>query len=186
MRVAVPRAWVRARRTILSADTVSFLAAAILYYFASADVKGFAFTLGLSTILDLVVVFLFTHPIVSSLSRSASFGSARFSGLGSVRVGGIATSDDVPVEPRRRPKRTRRAAAAETSPKVAVLDEDDQVIDAGESADDADAVVDESGEAESPPEPRRRTTPQAGTAAERAAARRARMREQGDDGKEQR
>ncbi len=45
-RVAVPRAWVRARRTILSADTVSFLAAAILYYFASADVKGFAFTLG--------------------------------------------------------------------------------------------------------------------------------------------
>jgi hypothetical protein len=67
-----------------------------------------------------------------------------------------------------------------------VLDEDDQVIDAGESADDADAVVDESGEAESPPEPRRRTTPQAGTAAERAAARRARMREQGDDGKEQR
>ena len=70
MRVAVPRAWVRARRTILSADTVSFLAAAILYYFAAGDVKGFAFTLGLSTILDLVVVFLFTHPIVSLLSRS--------------------------------------------------------------------------------------------------------------------
>ena len=69
MRVAVPRAWVRARRTILSADTVSFLAAAILYYFAAGDVKGFAFTLGLSTILDLVVVFLFTHPLVSLLSR---------------------------------------------------------------------------------------------------------------------
>ena len=49
MRVAVPRAWVRARRTILSADTVSFLAAAVLYYFAAGDVKGFAFTLGLST-----------------------------------------------------------------------------------------------------------------------------------------
>ncbi len=71
VRVAVPRAWVRARRTILSADTVSFLAAAILYYFAAGDVKGFAFTLGLSTILDLVVVFLFTHPLVSLLSRSA-------------------------------------------------------------------------------------------------------------------
>ena len=71
MRVAVPRAWVRARRTILSADTVSFLAAAILYYFAAGDVRGFAFTLGLSTILDLVVVFLFTHPLVSLLSRSA-------------------------------------------------------------------------------------------------------------------
>jgi len=57
----VPRAWVRARRTILSADAVSFLAAVILYYFAAGDVKGFAFTLGLSTILDLVVVFMF-HP----------------------------------------------------------------------------------------------------------------------------
>ncbi|HKC27925.1 MAG TPA: protein translocase subunit SecD, partial [Jatrophihabitans sp.] len=90
LRVAVPRAWVRARRTVLSADTVSFLAAAILYYFASADVKGFAFTLGMSTILDLVVVFLFTHPIVSLLSRMRSFGSARFTGLSSVRVGGIA------------------------------------------------------------------------------------------------
>lgn len=76
MRVAVPRAWTRARRTILSADTVSFLAAAVLYYFAAGDVKGFAFTLGLSTVLDLVVVFLFTHPMVSALSRSAAFGSS--------------------------------------------------------------------------------------------------------------
>ena len=90
MRVAVPRAWVRARRTILSADTVSFLAAAILYYFAAGDVRGFAFTLGLSTILDLVVVFLFTHPLISLLSRSKAFGSARFTGLDSVRAGGVA------------------------------------------------------------------------------------------------
>ncbi|TAM88954.1 MAG: protein translocase subunit SecD, partial [Jatrophihabitans sp.] len=84
-RVAIPRAWVRARRTILSADTVSFLAAAILYYFAAGDVKGFAFTLGLSTILDLVVVFLFTHPLVSYLSRFPAFGSKRFTGLDAVR-----------------------------------------------------------------------------------------------------
>jgi preprotein translocase subunit SecD len=88
-RVAVPRAWERARRTILSADAVSFLAAATLYYFAAGDVKGFAFTLGLSTILDLVVVFLFTHPIVSLFSRSAAFGSARFTGLDHVRVAGM-------------------------------------------------------------------------------------------------
>ena len=90
-RVAIPRAWVRARRTILSADAVSFLAAATLYYFAAGDVRGFAFTLGLSTVLDLVVVFLFTHPIVSLFSRSAAFGSARFTGLNHVRVGGIAS-----------------------------------------------------------------------------------------------
>ena len=83
-RSAVPRAWVRARRTILSADAVSFLAAAILYLLAIGDVKGFAFTLGLSTVLDLVVVFLFTHPLMAVLSRVKSFGTNRFSGLGRV------------------------------------------------------------------------------------------------------
>jgi preprotein translocase subunit SecD len=63
---------------------VSFLAAAILYVLAIGDVKGFAFTLGLSTVLDLVVVFLFTHPLLAVLSRFRSFGSSRFSGLGRV------------------------------------------------------------------------------------------------------
>ncbi|HEU5268717.1 MAG TPA: SecD/SecF family protein translocase subunit, partial [Jatrophihabitans sp.] len=98
-RVAIPRAWERARRTILSADTVSFLAAATLYYFAAGDVKGFAFTLGMSTIIDLVVVFLFTHPLVSLFSRSAAFGSARFTGLSNVRAGGIATREEAVPEP---------------------------------------------------------------------------------------
>ncbi|PRZ40610.1 preprotein translocase subunit SecD [Antricoccus suffuscus] len=79
---AVPRAWVRARRTILSADAVSFLAAAILYFLTVGEVKGFAFTLGLSTVLDLIVVFLFTHPLVSWLSRFRWFASPTFSGLG--------------------------------------------------------------------------------------------------------
>ncbi|MCF6507546.1 protein translocase subunit SecD [Blastococcus sp. MG754426] len=84
LRSAVPRAWVRARRTILSADAVSFLAAAILYVLAIGDVKGFAFTLGMSTVLDLVVVFLFTHPLMAVLSRFKGFGRNRFSGLGRV------------------------------------------------------------------------------------------------------
>jgi preprotein translocase subunit SecD len=87
MRSSVPRAWVRARRTILSADAVSFLAAAILYWLAAGQVKGFAFTLGLSTILDLLIVFLFTHPLVALLSRSTTFSSARVSGLGALRPG---------------------------------------------------------------------------------------------------
>ena len=90
-RVAIPRAWHRSRRTILSADTVSFLAAATLYYFAAGEVKGFAFTLGLSTVIDLIVVFLFTHPLVALFSRSAAFGSARFTGLNQARTGGVAT-----------------------------------------------------------------------------------------------
>src|SRR4051794_22759893 len=85
LRSAVPRAWVRARRTILSADAVSFLAALILYLLAIGDVKGFAFTLGMSTVLDLVVVFLFTHPLMAVLARFKSFGSSRMSGLGQVQ-----------------------------------------------------------------------------------------------------
>nr|WP_246324858.1 protein translocase subunit SecD [Petropleomorpha daqingensis] len=98
LRSAVPRAWVRARRTILSADAVSFLAAAILYVLAIGDVKGFAFTLGLSTVLDLVIVFLFTHPLLAVLSRWRSFGSSRMSGLGRVdkagrKPRGLATAE---------------------------------------------------------------------------------------------
>jgi preprotein translocase subunit SecD len=87
-RSAVPRGWVRARRTILSADAVSFLAAAVLYILAVGQVKGFAFTLGMSTVLDLVVVFLVTHPLVALASNSRVFGSPALSGLGEVaRIG---------------------------------------------------------------------------------------------------
>jgi preprotein translocase subunit SecD len=87
-RSAVPRGWVRARRTILSADAISFLASAVLYLLAVGQVKGFAFTLGLSTVLDLVVVFLVTHPLVALASNSRVFGSPALSGLGPVaRIG---------------------------------------------------------------------------------------------------
>jgi preprotein translocase subunit SecD len=81
-RSAVPRGWVRARRTILSADAVSFLAAAVLYMLAIGQVRGFAFTLGLSTVLDLIVVFLVTHPLVALAAKSRVFGSPALSGLG--------------------------------------------------------------------------------------------------------
>lgn len=87
-RSAVPRGWVRARRTILSADAVMFLAAAVLYWLAVGTVKGFAFTLGMSTVLDLVVVFLVTHPLVALASNSRVFSSPSLSGLGAVaRIG---------------------------------------------------------------------------------------------------
>ncbi len=87
-RSAVPRSWERARRTILTADAVSFLAAAVLYILAIGEVRGFAFTLGMSTVLDLVVVFLVTHPLVVLVSRSKRFGKPGLSGLGSVaRIG---------------------------------------------------------------------------------------------------
>jgi preprotein translocase subunit SecD len=88
LRAAVERGWTRARRTILVSDTVSFLAAALLYYFAIGDVKGFAFTLGLTTVIDVVVVFLFTKPMVTLLARTRFFSSGHpLSGLDPVRLG---------------------------------------------------------------------------------------------------
>jgi preprotein translocase subunit SecD len=80
-RSAVDRAWVRARRTILSADTVSILAALILYFFSVGAVRGFAATLGLSTLLDIAVVFLFTRPLISILSRYKWFSRSRLTGF---------------------------------------------------------------------------------------------------------
>lgn len=87
-RSAVPRGWVRARRTILSADAVSFLAAAVLYVLAVGQVKGFAFTLGMSTVLDLVVVFLVTHPLVAMASHSRLLAQPGLSGLGAAQRAG--------------------------------------------------------------------------------------------------
>jgi preprotein translocase subunit SecD len=88
-RSAVPRAWVRSRRTILSADAVSFLASAILYVIAVGQVKGFAFTLGMSTVLDLVVVFLVTHPLVVMASKSKFLSNPKVSGLGGAQQAGV-------------------------------------------------------------------------------------------------
>jgi len=87
-RSAVPRGWERAKRTILSADAVTLLSAIILYILAVGDVKGFAFTLGLSTVLDLVVVFLVTHPLVSLAADLRAFRSPKLSGLGAVAAAG--------------------------------------------------------------------------------------------------
>ncbi|MBX6371742.1 MAG: protein translocase subunit SecD, partial [Acidothermus sp.] len=82
LRSAVEKGWVRARRTIVSADLVSLLAAIILYWLAVGDVRGFAFTLGLSTIVDLFIVFAFTKPLITLLARTAFFGNGhRLSGL---------------------------------------------------------------------------------------------------------
>jgi len=88
-RSAVPRAWIRSRRTILSADAVSFLASAILYVIAVGQVKGFAFTLGMSTVLDLVVVFLVTHPLVTLASKSKFLSNPKVSGLGGAQQAGV-------------------------------------------------------------------------------------------------
>ena len=91
LRAAVERGWARARRTILVSDTVSFLAAALLYYFAIGSVRGFAFTLGLTTVIDVLVVFTFTKPVITLLARTKFYGRGhRLSGLDPARLGARA------------------------------------------------------------------------------------------------
>jgi preprotein translocase subunit SecD len=100
LRPAVERAWPRARRTILVSDFVSFLAAAVLYIVSVGKVQGFAFTLGLTTLLDVFVVFLFTKPLMTLLARTRFFGGGhKWSGLDPQRLG----AKPAPIRGRRRP-----------------------------------------------------------------------------------
>ncbi len=108
-RVAVDRAWPSARRTMLSADTVSFLAAAVLYVLSVGSVRGFAFTLGLSTLVDVLIMFIFTKPVVSLLVRRPFFATSRFSGLALAAVRG--RSDETAPVPARLAKREKAGVA---------------------------------------------------------------------------
>jgi len=88
MRVAVEAGWVRARTTCLAADAVSLLAAVVLFIFAIGVVKGFAFALGLSTLIDIAVFFFFTKPMVSWLAKSSFFNQGhKMSGLDAESLG---------------------------------------------------------------------------------------------------
>ncbi|GAA2437341.1 protein translocase subunit SecD [Streptomyces pulveraceus] len=108
LRPAVERAWPRARRTILVSDFVSFLAAAVLFVVTVGKVQGFAFTLGLTTLLDVVVVFLFTKPVMTLMARTKFFaGGHPWSGLDPKRLG---------AKP---PLRRSRRVNAPTDPKEA-------------------------------------------------------------------
>ncbi|MGW1428958.1 protein translocase subunit SecD [Streptomyces sp. NPDC002431] len=109
LRPAVERAWPRARRTILVSDFVSFLAAAVLFVVTVGKVQGFAFTLGLTTLLDVVVVFFFTKPVMTIMARKKFFASGHpWSGLDPKRLG---------AKPPLR--RSRRATAPTSDPKEA-------------------------------------------------------------------
>ncbi len=102
LRQSVETGWVRARATILAADAVSMLAAVVLFIFAIGVVKGFAFALGLTTFIDIFVVFFFTKPMVTLLSRTKFFGQGnKWSGLDREHLG----------MPPLAPKRARHAPA---------------------------------------------------------------------------
>ncbi|MCT9139364.1 protein translocase subunit SecD [Streptomyces violarus] len=108
LRPAVERAWPRARRTILVSDFVSFLAAAVLFAVTVGKVQGFAFTLGLTTLLDVVVVFLFTKPLLTLMARRPFFANGhKWSGLDPKSLG---------AQP---PLRRTRRPAAPADPKEA-------------------------------------------------------------------
>lgn len=75
LRAAVEAGWARAKGTILVADGVNLIAAVVLYILASSGVRGFAFTLGLTTLIDLAIFWLFTHPLLTILARNKFFAS---------------------------------------------------------------------------------------------------------------
>ncbi|WP_275779545.1 protein translocase subunit SecD [Paenarthrobacter sp. Y-19] len=114
---AVENGWKRAKRTVLASKAVNLLAALVLYFVAVGNVRGFAFTLGLTALADLLVVFMFTHPMLQVLARTKFFGEGhRFSGLSPDRLGAVPlyrgagrlrTPDDKPT-----PVRPRNAGAA--------------------------------------------------------------------------
>jgi preprotein translocase subunit SecD len=98
LRTSVETGWVRARSTILAADAVSMLAALVLFIFAIGVVKGFAFALGLTTFIDVFVVFFFTKPVITLLARTKFFGQGhKWSGLDRQHLG------MPPLKPRPRP-----------------------------------------------------------------------------------
>jgi preprotein translocase subunit SecD len=94
LRTAVETGWIRARRTILIADFVSLIAAVLLYFFAVGGVRGFAFTLGLTTVIDLIIIFVFTKPALVLVSRMKFFNSGhRLSGFSSKSLGMPTTKE---------------------------------------------------------------------------------------------
>ena len=88
LRAAVEEGWDRAKRTILVSDAVNLVAAVVLYLLAVGGVQGFAFTLGVTTVIDIAVIFLFTHPMMELLIRTRFFGQGhKLSGLDPEHLG---------------------------------------------------------------------------------------------------
>lgn len=112
LKSALQAGWVKARGTIIISDAVQLLSAVVLFLLAVGSVKGFAFMLGLTTIIDLVVVFFFTKPLVELLGRTKFFGEGhKLSGLDADHMG---VSRDSLLG-----RRFRRTSARTTTPQEA-------------------------------------------------------------------
>ncbi len=103
LRQACDSGWVRARRTLLAADFVTLLAAVVLYFLSIGSVRGFAFILGLTTVIDLIIAFWFTHPVVVLLGRRKFMqGGSKWTGLDPERLGGHSAADTLAGRSRRK------------------------------------------------------------------------------------
>ena len=98
LRVAVETGWIRARRTIVVADLVSGISSIVLYVVSVGSVRGFAFTLGLTTIIDLIIIFFFTKPLLSLMAKSKYLqNGGRFSGVSPRSVGLVKATEEARV-----------------------------------------------------------------------------------------
>ena len=124
LRAAVEEGWDRAKRTILVSDAVNLVAAVVLYLLAVGGVQGFAFTLGITTIIDIAVIFLFTHPMMELLIRTRFFGEGhKLSGLDPEHLGAknsLVYAWSCVVNPRRQRTRAKRPATVCRLPSDAV------------------------------------------------------------------
>ena len=114
LRQACDSGWVRARRTLLAADFVTLLAAVVLYFLSIGSVRGFAFILGLTTVIDLIIAFWFTHPVVVLMGRRKFMqGGSKWSGLDPERLGGHSALDTLAGQSRRKRRDDYQSSTAE-------------------------------------------------------------------------
>ena len=147
LRTAIDEGWKHARRTILVSDAVNLVAAIVLYFLAVGGVQGFAFTLGVTTCVDLAIIILFTHPMMEWIVRFRFFGEGhRLSGLDPEHLGATsstygkgreAVADRVTGSLARRKAEARRNAE---SPEGAVEESDGEASDDEAEQQDGDAV----------------------------------------------
>ena len=114
LRQACDSGWVRARRTLLAADFVTLLAAVVLYFLSIGSVRGFAFILGLTTVIDLIIAFWFTHPVVVLLGRMKFMqGRSKWSGLDPERLGAHSALESISGRSRRKRRDDYRSEKAQ-------------------------------------------------------------------------
>jgi preprotein translocase subunit SecD len=140
LRQACDSGWVRARRTLLAADFVTLLAAVVLYFLSIGSVRGFAFILGLTTVIDLIIAFWFTHPVVVLMGRRKFMqGGSKWSGLDPERLGGHSALDTLAGQSRRKRRDDYQNSTANEAADVDSVD-DSAGDSAGDTTDDTAEV----------------------------------------------